>query len=133
MSNQENNAIINRYQFSVFAYIFAVMFFALCLSSCNKLEEGDVIEKWYEPTRTYATVMPILISNGKTTSTIMVPHMVTDYEDWVIKIRGKYNGEDRIETIYVGQKQYECLSVGSHLKLSEDCSTHDDNNQKVRQ
>ena len=22
----------------------------LCLSSCNKLEEGDVVEKWYEPT-----------------------------------------------------------------------------------
>lgn len=124
---------ITKLQISTSACLLAILCCVLCLSSCNKLEEGDVVEKWYEPTHTYVALMPTTISNGKTTSTIMIPYVITDYEDWVVKIKGKYKGEERTETIYVSQKQYECLSVGSHLKLNEDCSTADENNHKVHQ
>jgi len=124
---------ITKFQFSTSACLLAILCCVLCLYSCNKLEEGDVIEKWYEPTHTYVALMPMVISNGKSTTTIMIPYVITDYEDWVVKINGKYKGEERTETIYVSQKQYECLSVGSHLKLTEDSSTSDDNNHKVRQ
>ena len=105
----------------------------LCLASCNKLEEGDVVEKWYEPARTYVAVMPMTILTGKSTTTIMVPYVVTDNEDWCVKIKGKYKGEERVEIVYISQKQYECVRTGSHLKLTDDCSTSDDNNHKERQ
>lgn len=124
---------ITKLQFSTSVCLLAILCCVLCLTSCNKLEEGDVVEKWYEPTHTYVTLMPMEIPNGKTTTTIMIPYMITDYEDWCIKIKGKYKGKKRIETIYVSQKQYECLSIGSHFKLTDDCSMSDDNNHKVRQ
>ena len=124
---------IKKLQFSTSACLLAILCCVLCLSSCNKLEEGDVVEKWYEPTRTYVALMPLIISNGKTTTTIMIPYVITDYEDWCVKIKGKYKEEERIETIYVSRKQYERLSIGSHLKLTDDCSMSDDNNHKVRQ
>ena len=124
---------IKKLQFSTSAYLLAILCCVLCLSSCNKLEEGDVVEKWYEPTHTYVALMPLIISNGKTTTTMMIPYVITDYEDWCVKIKGKYKEEERIETIYVSRKQYECLSIGSHLKLTDDCSMSDDNNHKVRQ
>lgn len=124
---------ITKLQFSESNRLLAILCCVLCLISCNKLEEGNVVEKWYEPTRRYVAVMPLVISNGKTTTTIMMPYVVTDYEDWCVKIKGKYKDEEMVETIYVTQKQYECLSIGSHLKLTDDCSMSDDNNHKVRQ
>lgn len=72
----------------------------------------------------------LIISNGKTTTTMMIPYVITDYEDWCVKIKGKYKDEERIEIIYVSQKQYERLSIGSHLKLNDDCSLSDDNNTR---
>jgi hypothetical protein len=124
---------ITKFQFSTSACLLAILCCVLCLTSCNKLEEGDVVEKWYEPTNTYVALMPLVISNGKTTTTMMIPYVITDYEDWCVKIKGKYKDEERIETIYVSQKQYECLSIGSHLKFTDDCSMSDENNHKVRQ
>ena len=120
-------------RFSTSACLLAILCCVLCLTSCNKLEEGVVVAKWYEPTHTYVALMPLVISNGKTTTTMMIPYVITDYEDWCVKIKGKYKDEERIETIYVSQKLYEYLSIGSHLKLTDDCSMSDDNNHKVRQ
>ena len=41
---------ITKLQFSTSACLLAILCCVLCLSSCNKLEEGDVVEKWYDPT-----------------------------------------------------------------------------------
>jgi hypothetical protein len=122
---------IAKIQFSMLMCLFIIILFSvLCLPSCNKLKEGDVVAKWYEPKTTRISLMPMITSSG---STIMIPYLMTDNEDYVVKIKAIYKDEERIETIYVSQKQYECLSVGSHFKLTEDCSTSDDNNQKERQ
>ena len=125
--------IITKLKFSTSACLLAILCCVLCLTSCNTLEEGEVVEKWYEPTHTDVVLMPLIISNVKTTTTVMMPYVITDYKDWCVKINGKYKDEERIETIYVSQKQYESLSIGSHLKLTDDCSMSDDNNHKVRQ
>jgi len=104
-----------------------ILYCVFCFTSCNKLKEGIIIEKWYEPTRKYVSVMPI--STGKTI--IMIPYIITDYEDWCIKIKGKYKNEERIETIYVSQKLYENLKIGSNLKLNNDYYMLDNNNSEV--
>jgi len=59
--------------------------------------------------------------------------METTMNELIHFIQKKYKNEERIEIIYVSQKQYECLSVGSHLKLTKDCSMSDENNHKARQ
>jgi len=97
---------------------------------CNKLTEGYVIEKHYEPTTTSIMLLPMTISTGKTTTTVMIPHTIVDYEDYCVTIKGWHKDEERIETIYVTKSQYECLSMGDKLKVTEDCSYTDGNNEK---
>ena len=36
--------------------------------SCSKLQEGHVVEKWYEPARTWTSMIPMTV--GKTTTMI---------------------------------------------------------------
>lgn len=110
--------------------IISILFLAGC---ANKLKEGYVIEKWHEPRTEYMMLMPMVISDGKSVTTIYTPYWIVDNEDWVVKIRGKYKGKVIEESVYVGEKQYECLSVSSHLKINEDCSTDDLNNTKTAQ
>jgi hypothetical protein len=112
--------------------LYAMLAVVFLCGGCNRLKEGDVISKHYDPTNTYMMLMPMIISNGTSTTTIMIPYLITDYEDWVVEIEGTYNGEKRTEDVYVSQKKYECLQKGSHLKLGDDCSTEDDNNTKER-
>lgn len=100
---------------------------------CSNLKEGNVVGKWYEPESHYMVVLPITIPSGKSVTVIMVPYYMTDNEDWCVKIMGKIGMEQVEETVYVTKEQYECLSVGSHLKLGEDCSLSDDNNVKIKQ
>ena len=104
----------------------------ILLIGCNHLKEGEVLSKHYEPTNSYMMLVPIIISSGKNTSTVMIPHYVTDYEDWVVEIEGTYNGEKRTENIYITKEQYKCLQKGSYFKLDSDCSTEDENNQKEK-
>ncbi len=109
--------------------ILTILYCMIFLTSCsNKLKEGDIIEKWYEPENTYVTFIPLLISSGKSATTIIVPYLVTDYEDWCIKIKGRHRGKEIVETFYVSQNQYEHLSIGDHIKLKDDYSMSDDNN-----
>lgn len=111
--------------------IYFLMF--LHFSSCsNKLSEGDIIEKKYEPTRTYVSFIPLVTSYGKNIHTTMIPYVVTDYEDYILVIKGKYEGKETIENIYINKEQYECLSVGEHFNITQDCSKSDDNNLKIR-
>lgn len=79
---------ITKLQFSTSTCLLAILCCVLCLTSCNRLEEGYVVEKWYEPTDTYVAFMPLVISNGNTTTTIIMPYIITDYEDWCVKIKG---------------------------------------------
>lgn len=83
--------MINKLQFLV------PLMILLVLSGCHRLEEGLVIEKEYQPTRTYTIMQPMRI--GKVT--MLVPHRVTDYEDWVLTVEGAYGAEIIHEHIYV--------------------------------
>lgn len=117
---------------SLSARIILVMFFIQFISSCNKLEGGYVVEKWYEPKTIIISNMPVVMSNGKNTTTIMVSYVITDYEDWCVRIKGVHKDRERVETIYVTKNQYEELSIGSYYKITESGNFTDNNNQKVR-
>ncbi len=103
---------------------------ALLFCGCNKLKEGKVLSKHYEPETQYMMLMPVCVSTGKSMITVMIPYWITDNEDWVVEIEGVHDGERVVESVYVSQKQYWCLREGSHLTLGDDCSEEDENNTK---
>jgi hypothetical protein len=113
--------------------LFYCLLCAVLLStSCQKLKYGDIVEKWYEPANSYFMLMPMIISNGKTTSTIMIPYYIYDNEDWCIKVTGIGTKGDTItRTFYVDKITYDTLSVGNFICVDGKCD-EDENNTKVR-
>jgi len=108
-----------------------VILIVLLVTSCNHLTEGTVIGKKYEPLNSYTTLIPLVMSTGKTTVIIMTPYLVVDGEDFIVEIDGLYRGEHRTEYVYVSKKEYECLNIGSRFVVGEDCSTDDTNNTQT--
>ena len=106
----------------------AVLFF----SSCQKLKYGNVIEKWYEPENTYVMLMPMTMSSGKTTTTVMIPYIIHDNEDWCIKVKGIGTKGDTItRTFYVDKIAYDTLDINKFICVDGGCD-EDENNTKVR-
>ena len=96
---------------------------------CEKLRYGNVIKKWYEPARTYMVFMPVMC--GK--STIIVPYIMYDDQDWCIQVEGVGTKNNLVkQTYYVPKAQFDSLAIGSFLCVDGVC-TEDTNNTKKRQ
>ena len=74
-----------------------IVIFLMFLVGCSSVKEGEVIQKRHEPSRTWVSVTPIVKSNGKTTTTTMIPYVYYDSEDYVITIEG-LNKKGELET-----------------------------------
>lgn len=110
--------------------LFVLLIFAF--QSCQKLKYGNVVERWHEPENSYMIFMPITTSNGKTTTTTMVPYYVHDSEDWCIKVTGIGTKGDTItRKYYVSQAAYDTLTIGKFICVDGACND-DTNNTKER-
>jgi hypothetical protein len=111
--------MMNRKMNGFFAYVLL----AVVLSSCgHSIHEGEIIEKYYEPERTYTYTTMIMC--GK----VMIPQTHTGYddEDWIIVVKG-VNGKDTItEDFYIDEANWKCMSVGNIFNDSIPCTTDDD-------
>lgn len=102
---------------------FAYVLLAVVLSACgHSIHEGEIIEKYYEPPRTYTYTTMMMV--GK----MMIPQTHTGYddEDWVIVVRC-VKGKDTItEDFYIDEKNWKCMSVGNIFNDSIPCTREDD-------
>ncbi len=117
----------NKLSYAIYIVLACVLF-----TSCNHLEEGEVIGRHYEPTTQNIMILPLIMSNGKTKTTMMIPYLVTDYEDYVLHVKGLYKGEEVIEQVYVTKECYNNLQNGGTWYKDDNCSFSDDNNTKER-
>lgn len=114
------------------SYTLYTLLGCVILLGCNHLEEGTVVNKHYEPMEKDLVVMPLIMSNGETTTTMMIPYLVTDNEDYVLHIKGIYKGEEIIEQVYTSKECYENMQNGDSWTKTKYCSFSDNNNQKER-
>ena len=85
----------------------------LLLSACSpKITSGEVYEKEYREAFTTVSFYPLIISNGKTTTTIMVPYTVYYPERWVIFIKSFEDGKWLTEDFYVSEAVYNSINIG---------------------
>lgn len=104
----------------------------LLFTSCENMKYGNVIERWYEPSRKYVVVLPMVISTGKSSSTILIPYIMYDNEDWCVKVKGIGSKGDTItRTYYVDKIAFDTLSVGKFICIDGACD-EDNNNTKVK-
>lgn len=81
---------INRLKAVIFAVILSV---SLC--GCgNEITEGVVYEKEFVPAHTETTLMPIVITTGKTITTTFIPQTHDIPDKWYICIRSKEADEE---------------------------------------
>lgn len=98
----------------------------------HRLDEGEVVAKWYEPAETRVMLMPMTTLMGKTTITTMIPYTVYDGEDYCVKVKGTYHNKDHTETWYVTEQKYNAINNGDWICIKDDCSHEDMTYRKVR-
>lgn len=106
-------------------------------TGCSKQEpfEGEICKLEYQPAYTTTTLIPIIISNGKTTTTILVPYIFYYPDRWYVQVR-EYVGEYE-EFVYhecwVTEEVFNSLSVGDWFVYNEDYCFPDEPCEKIRQ
>lgn len=100
------------------------MAFALLISLCgcgHRLTEGEVYEKEYKEAETNVVIIPIVISNGKSTKTTMIPYVYYYPDRWVIRIR-EPNGDGTYMTdeYYTAKEVYDSVNIGDTFIFDPD-------------
>lgn len=100
--------------------ILGLLVFVLFLSACSpKITSGEVYDKEYREAFTTVSFYPLIISNGKTTTTTMVPYTVYYPERWVIFIKSFEDGEWITEDFYVSGAVYNSINIGDMFEYDE--------------
>lgn len=78
------------------------------------IRKGEIVDKRFEPDRTYLTYVPMTVfdSEGKAT-TVMIPKVVHDDADYVLKIQ---SGAESSK-VYVTAEQFAALEVGQTFDM----------------
>lgn len=101
--------------------VFILVLFVIVLSGCERITEGYIIQKWYEPAETNLVLIPILISNGKTTSTVLMPYTIYDGEDYCIKVIGVTSeGKEKTKKLYLTPDEYDLVSIDDFYVIEKD-------------
>ena len=101
------------------ALICLLLVVSLCGCS-SVIIEGEVYEKEYREAYTQVMVLPLVISNGKTTSTIMIPYFVHYPDRYVIFIKAYQDEEWKTEDFYVSKEVYDSIKIGDMFLYDEE-------------
>lgn len=101
---------------------FFVFLLLISLCSCgHKLVEGEVYDKEFKPSITQVVMLPIVISNGKTSSTTIVPYVYYYPDRWVIRIREPNGGGTYItDEYYTSETVYDSVNIGDTFSYDPD-------------
>ena len=98
------------------------------LAGCSPgITEGRVYNKVHHPEDVQIYLMPIVVSNGNSTTTTMVP--MTQYypETWEIDIK-QYSKEEKkylTEDFYVSKEVYDSVKEGTYFKFEDNMGDSD--------
>lgn len=100
-----------------------VMCFALVFMSCkHRIHQGEIIEKEYEPARTYQYTTPVMVGEV----TVLQWHTAFDDEDYIFKVRAIKGADTIVENFYVDKFTFLCMNRGELFNDSIPCSQDDD-------
>lgn len=103
----------------------AIISTALLAGCGQKIQEGEVVNKWHEPEHRWLQQVPMKV--GSVTIYNQIWHV--DDEDWCISIEGTNwsKSEPTVErrTLYVSESQYNAFKLGDWVRVSDDVDTED--------
>ena len=95
----------------------------LVLTGCaGPITDGEVVKKEFDPAHTVVRMIPVVRSNGKTTSTTIIPYFYHYPDRWYIKIQqyDAKNGKMRTATYRVIEDVYNSVCVGAEFVYDKD-------------
>ena len=101
------------------ALICLLLVVSLCGCS-NEITEGEVYEKEYREAHTTVMMLPLVISNGKTTKTTMIPFLVHYPDRYIIFIKAYQDEEWKTEDFYVSKEVYDSIKIGDMFLYDEE-------------
>lgn len=99
--------------------IIIIMLTVLCGCS-NAITEGEVYEKQHREAHSQLVMMPIVITNGKTTTTTIIPYYISYPDRYVVFIKAFRDGEWVTEDFYVSKDVYDTVNIGDMFVFDED-------------
>ena len=100
------------------ALICLLLVVSLCGCS-NVITEGEVYEKEYREEYTAVMMLPLVISNGKSSTTTMIPYIVRYPDRYVIFIKAYQDEEWKTEDFYVSKEVYDSINIGDMFLYDE--------------
>ena len=87
----------------------------------HKLTEGEVYEKEFKKATTQIRLIPIVTSNGKYTTTRLIPYTYYYPDRWIIRIR-EPNGDGTYTTdeYYTTKEVYDSVNIGDTFSYDPD-------------
>ena len=95
-----------------------ILILPLCGCS-NTIIEGEVYKKEYREAHTTVMMLPLVISNGKTTTTTLMPYFVHYPDRYVVFIKAYQDSEWKTEDFYVSKEVYDSISIGNMFLYDE--------------
>lgn len=100
---------------------------AISFFGCAKtITEGEVYEKEYKEEHTSVMMLPLVISNGKTTTTTMIPYVVYYPDRYVIRIKAYCEDRWETEDFYVSKSVYDEINIGDMFYFDAERGDLDD-------
>ena len=100
------------------ALICLLLVVSLCGCS-NVITEGEVYEKEYREEYTAVVMLPLAISNGKSSTITMIPYIVRYPDRYVIFIKAYQDEEWKTEDFYVSKEVYDSINIGDMFLYDE--------------
>lgn len=105
------------------ALVALVVVLLLSISGCSgKITSGEVIEKSFTPAYSTVRIIPLFISNGKTSHVVYVPYTYHYSDKWEITIAAWDEKEKEMQTATyrVTEEVYEAVEIGAEFVYDKD-------------
>jgi len=109
--NKQKVSIMKKFLKSKLGKCFLYTLLVVVLFSCNKLEEGNVVNKFYEAPRHYT-----IVEYNVALKMSMVKNMYDD-ADYGLIVSDVIKGDTITERHEVSSKTYDLYSIGDRIKL----------------
>lgn len=97
------------------AFIVCIMFTMMC-SCSEKITQGEVINKKYTPAHTDIVMIPMVRSNGKTTTTQIIPFVYSYSDKYEITILGYDSEKNKSTATYrVNKEVFDSVNLGDEF------------------
>lgn len=99
--------------------VFTTMTLIFKYGFTEKITEGEVYKKEYREAYTTTQILPLITSNGTSTSTTMIPYVVRYPDRYVISIKTFKDNEWITKDFYVSQEVYNNTNIGDMFSFDK--------------